>query len=335
MGKFNEEIYKGITKNKEYKDQYNYKYIIVDKNLIYRSYYSTYYDSMEYKFFGILSKEKKDIFTMNNIDELQKEFNEEAEKEAINEIMKNYEYYVNIQKENFNKKIENEDFKRSILYDYIENKFNQFFVKNVKIEELKKSLIDNIIYINKNMNNKDFINKYINESKNDIIIELKNNIFSGKYINEWDFNYNWNNSRYETEETNIEFSFDNNISLQLNKIELIVSEYKKIYNDPCDSLKKAKKLYNLCNNFKNEHNNKTCYLYLKDNTKLKVLDFKQLIWTFEQGKEKAISYRLFTNKEIEILNEYNEKTKDTTWNDDLYILDIKKLEFNNKIIFEE
>ena len=52
MKKFNEELYKEITKNGTYKDNY-YKYIIIEKNMVFKSWDSNYLDGLKYEFFGV------------------------------------------------------------------------------------------------------------------------------------------------------------------------------------------------------------------------------------------------------------------------------------------
>lgn len=333
MEKFNEEIYKGIKNNGSYEDQY-YRYIIIDKKLVFKGWKTAYLSNMKYDFFGVMDGKKQDIFTLDNIDYLQNEFNNEAIEEVTQGIMTQYDYYLNILHDEFMEKIKDEKFKDSILYYYTrEDKFKELFIKNTTPAELKKQLINKIITVNKNINSEAFINKYLTEKKEDIIQEIKQNIFDGAYLNEWDFNYNWNNG---IEEANrIKLSFNNYVSININKIDLIVNEYNKIYNDPSKLLIKAKNMYYLCDNFMKEHNNKSCYITLKNDLKLKVIDFNYLTYIFETGKEKAITYRLFTSAERLKLETYNEETKGLKREDDLFIEDIKKIEFNNKIIFKE
>ena len=336
MEKFNEEIYKGIRNNGFYEDQY-YRYIIIDKKLVFKGWKTSYLSSMKYDFFGVMDGKKQDIFTMDNMDYLQKEFNNEAIEEVTQGIMAQYDYYLNILHNEFMQKISDEGFKRSILYYYTSdngsNSFSQLFIKNVTPGELKKQLINKIIKVNKNINSEAFINKYLTETKSDIIKEIIKNIFDGVYLNEWDFNRNWNNGIEESKR--IKFSFNNYISLNINKIDLIINEYTKIYNDPSNLLIKAKNMYYLCDSFMKEHNNKSCYITLKNDLRLKAIDFSYLTYIFESGQEKAITYRLFTNAERIKLETYNEETKGLKREDDLFIEDIKKIEFNNKIIFEE
>lgn len=336
MEKFNEEIYKGIKSNGSYEDQY-YRYIVIDKYFIFKGWKTSYLSSMKYEFFGVMDNKKQDIFTMDNVDYLQKEFNKEAIEEVTQGIMTQYDYYLNILHNEFMQKISDSEFKRSILYYYTSedgsNSFSQLFIKNVTPAELKKQLINKIITVNKNINSEAFINKYLTEKKEDIVKEIKQNIFDGVYLDEWNFNYNWNNGIEEAKR--LKFSFNNYISLNINKIDLIVNEYTKIYNDPNKLLIKAKDMYYLCDSFMKEHNNKSCYITLKNDLKLKVIDFSHLTYIFETGQEKAITYRLFTNNERIKLETYNEETKGLKREDDLFIEDIKKIEFNNKIIFEE
>ena len=100
---------------------------------------------MKYEFFGILDKSKKDIFTLDNIEEIQKDFIKEAEEKILQNIIEKENDYIKIQQKNFNKRIENDDFKRGILYYYIDgyssNNFNDLFVKGKTPEDFKKELL--------------------------------------------------------------------------------------------------------------------------------------------------------------------------------------------------
>lgn len=331
MKKFNEEMYKGIKQHGYFEEQY-YKYIVIDKKAVFKGWKTSYLSSQKYEFYGILDTAKKDIFTLDNSDELQAEMKEEAKKQVLNKIKNTYDYYLNLQKEQFNTR---EEAKKSILYDYVDrysNNFNNLFIKGTTPQELKEDLFNKIINVKNSWSSEAFIQKYLTESKNDIIKEIEQNIFDAEYMKEWDFNYNWNN---HNEPQRIEFSFNNYISMELNKIELIFVEYLKIWNNPSELLKKCKKLYNICKQFKDENNNKTCTLYLDNGEQFKILDFDYLITICEQGNAKAISYRLLTGPERYQLERYNEEKGRGTREDDLFIEDIKKLEFSKKVIYAE
>ena len=331
MKKFNEEMYKGIKKSGVFEDQY-YRYIVIDKKQVFKGWKSSYLSSMKYEFYGILDTTKKDIFTLGNSDELQKEMNEEAAKKVLNKIENNYNYFLELQKEQFNQR---EKAKKEILYYYNDrysSNFNDLFIKGTTPEQLKQELFNKIITVKNSWTSEAFIHKYITDSKNTIIDEIEKNILDADYLDQWQFNYKWNN---HNEPCKIDFSFNNHISLELNKIELIYNEYLKIWNNPSKILKKCKNLYNICKKFKDEHNNKTCYLYLDNGEQLKVIDFDYLITILSQGNEKAIVYRLFTGSDNYKVEKHNEEKRQLTRESDLFIEDIKKLEFNKNIIFEE
>lgn len=331
MKKFNEEMYKGIKQKGAFEDQY-YKYIVIDKKAVFKGWKTSYLSSQKYEFYGILDTTKKDIFTLDNSKELQEEFKEEAKQQVLNKIKNTYDYYLNLQKEQFNQR---EEAKKSILYYYNDrysNNFNDLYIKGTTPEQLKKDLFNKIINVKNSWSDESFLQKYLIESKNNIIEEIAQNIFDANYMDEWDFNYNWNN---HNEPQKIEFSFNNYISMELNKIELIYNEYLKIWNNPSELLKKCKKLYNICKQFKEENNNKTCTLYLDNGKQFKILDFDYLITICEQGNAKAISYRLLTGPERYQLERHNEEKGRGTREDDLFIEDIKKLEFSKKVIYEE
>ena len=334
MKKFNEEMYKQIKKEGIFEDQY-YKYIVIDKKIILKGWKTSWMTSLKYEFFGILDTNKKDIFTVDNMKELQDETNEEARKEVIKDIIKNYDYYKNIQKKLFDEKIKNEDFKRSILYYYTDcyssNNFKELFIQDVKPEELKKQLIDNIINSAKSENEETFINKFLTKEKSEIINEIKEKIKNN--VNKWDFDYNWQNGIPEAER--IDQNFDNLTSLRINKAELVENEYKKLFNNPSKTLIKAKKMYYLLKEYNEKNKNKTCNIYLKNDLKLKCLDFDYLINRCLQGNEKAISYRLFTGSERCLLETYNEEQGRGKRENDLFLEDIKKIEFKKDVIFDE
>ena len=126
---YNKEMYKEIRKNGEYKDNY-YKYILIDKKYVFKTWDSNYITSQEYKFYGVIDSKKQDIFTENNIEEIQEELIQEAKKEIEKEILQHKEEYKNIQKDNFEELLKSENFKRGIDYyfydSYTRNNFLQF-----------------------------------------------------------------------------------------------------------------------------------------------------------------------------------------------------------------
>ena len=331
--KYNYDLYKELRTKKECLYN-NYKYIVIEKNQVFRSYDFTFYDSLKFEFFGIIDTNKKDIFTMDNIKEIQDEMSREAEQKAIEEIKKNYQYYLNIQKEAFNKRIENEDFKRSLIYNYYGERFLQMFIDNVSIDDFRNQLLNNVLYKRQSLNDHKFMTMFLELSKSEIVEQFKTMILDGFYLDKWDFNYNWNNKK-EFEQFPVDFSFNNYVSLSLNKIELLINEYYKIINNPSETLEKCKKLYNICNEFYNNNNNKTCYLYLGNDLKLKILDFQNLIYKLHDGKDQFFSYYLLTNNEQQKVIEYNQNVNSLQRENDILVKDIKKLEFNNKIIYME
>ena len=329
MKKFNEEIYKGIKNNGSYEDQY-YKYLIIEKKLVFKSWKSSSIDNLDYKFYGVLIPEKRDIYTMENLEEIQKEYNEEARKMIIEGIRTQEEYYLNIQEKAFNSMINNEEYKRNIMYDYIDSygysNFNYLYMIRKTPEELKNDLINKIITVNNSYNNHEFLDKFINESKNDIIKEIKEKIFNCKFIDNWS---------YEREYPEIELNFNNYVSLSLNKINYIINKYIEFYNNPSQTLLKTISIYDSCIEFYNKHKNKTCYITLKNDKKLKCYDYCLFYIMLENGKEEISTYRIFTNKDQEIIKSYNKEVNGKNWETDLFIKDIKSIEFNNKIIYME
>ena len=330
--RYNNEIYEAIKKRGYYIDQYNYKYIQINNNIFY-GYNTEHLDSLKYEFYGIIDDSNKSIINISNIEEIQKEYITEVENEATAEILKEYNYYKNIQKEAFNKLIKNDSFKRNIIYNYIDCKeFNKQFITGYTPEDLQKQLYNNIIKINKHENNNKFYNIYKTLTKSEIIDLFKDNIFNSDYISEWDFNYNYNNY-IENEAEKIPFNFNNYISLMINKYDYIINEYKKIYENPAADLVKLKNVYIKINDFYNQNNNKTGYLYLKNDLKLKITDFKTFINIISNGREDIITYMFLTGPDRCQLEKYNEEVNGLTREDDLFIKDIKKITFNNKMIY--
>lgn len=334
MKKFNEELYKEITKNGTYKDNY-YKYIIIEKNMVFKSWDSNYLDGLKYEFFGIIDKNKKDIITLNNAETLQNELIEETKSEILKDILNNKEEFTTAQKQNFYNKLKNEEFKKRILYtytldNYTNNNFKRLYVTEKTPNELYDELLKDLITTKKVFNNDAFLKKYIKEPKESIKNELKEVFTSNDMIDKWNFEREWNN---ENDTIKIDCTFNNNVSLKLNKINFIINEYKKFVDNANEQIKKSKLLYNVCKKFKEENENKTCTIAFNNNLKLKCLDFSYLITCFENGNEKFMTYRLLTNAERNQLEQYNTKTKETNRDDDLYTNDIEKLEFGKKIIF--
>lgn len=340
MEKFNEEIYKGIVNNGKYEDEYC-TFMLIDANhndyncdLVLKAWKSSYFTSLKYEFFGVLDKKRKDIFTPNNIETIRKELLEQAKKELTEEILKEEEKYINIQKKNFDEKIKNDDFKLHLYNNYLQNDFKKYYIlgktpKEIKDEQMK-------FLFNKNLYDKetDFILKYLTFTDKEIKDEFKERYKNGKDIDKWEFNYKWNNEYYGKSEE-IEVNYINNISLYLNRVDYFVNEYKKVYEDPSELLQKNKNLYIKCKNFYEENQNKSCKIYLKNDLEIQIDDFRNLFYTLENGNEKIIIYCITTNKEIGKLKEYNTIINNEKYDDDLHIKDIKKITFRNKTIYEE
>lgn len=332
--KFNKEIYEGIKKGGNYKDQY-YNYILINKNQVFKGWASNWLTSQKYEFFGIMDKNKKDVISTDNIETVQKETIQEAIEEITSDILKNEDYFLNIQKEAFYKRISTEEAKRGILYNSGKlERFPEYYVIGTTPEELKKELCSYLIRAKERyFTSEAYFTKYTTQAAEEIKKEIKETIQDDRSVDEWDFNYNWNNGTPDSEK--IACTFKNYVSLLLNKYNFIVSEYKKLYEAPSEQLKKSKKLFNLCEEFYKINNNKSCFIYLKDGSKLKAIDFDYLIYILKSGREKGITYQLFTGSDRNILEKYNETAHQKTREDDLFVEDIQKIEFNKKIIYEE
>ena len=348
--RFNGGLYDALFNNNEliFKDEY-YLYTYIN-GAVFKSWHSSSVFGQDWKFYGVVDHIANDVYTEADLTTIQSRLCNEAKAQVIDEIKANRNYYTILQKDAFKMRLEDADnnFKRGILYrytdDYSSGTFNELFVKGTTPEQLDEELVQRLVDNKTIFSKEPFFKKLVEQSTAEIVREIADYYRDDANVDKWGFDYDFNNGIAKETGGYIEPSFDALISLKLNKIDLIVEEYRKRYNEPSTQLLKSQKLYQVCKDFHERHENKSCTItlgdgqihQLKKDARFKFQDFEGLIYLFSTGASKSYTYRYLTGNDRLNLELFNaERHPEERRDDDLHVEDITKIEFGKNVIFEE